>query len=831
MKSNIKKIILSILILSLCIGCKPATKISTSEITADITSSSEQYEFKDKNFEKSIRKNLLIEHEDITRNDLEKVTSLVLTKSDFKTLEDILALPNLSELELNNISSESYNALNSLDNLSSLQIISTDIDSLDYFSNLDNLYELKLINTSIKNVDLIKNMENLCFLTLRGNKIQSLDFFKDVKFKSETLDFSLDEPLIDDYTPLYFIKDLYSFSTTSYCEILNDLYDSNILKNHIFDDYNLEAMVRMKSKNYLDELTEEDLEKIESLSIWDASPLTWSSNPNYTQGKSIIIRNLNGIDRLENLDFLELSRVQAPSLAPLFSLKKLTSLSIENSDIYDLEPFNNIINLEELSLVNCAIEDLSPIKNAKNLKQVFLNGNNIKKIPNAIKNLVYSDLLFLDNNPFENLNDKVYFCQNSTILNKSDYNSLIQSDFTKYVTVLRLGNNITDFEKIDKFENLFSLHLEATETHSIENFENLIHLKNIECLELKNINLSIDDLNIISKMKSLKSIKLENSGIKQLVFLEPLCNLEKLSLKSNNIEDITSLSQLKKLTKLDISNNPVNSFSKLSPINNLNMLIARNANLSSMDILNKLPNIVYLDLGNNHITNLHSINSSEISPYLHHIKLDSNPLSSVDGFEVLTNLSELDLSYTSISDLNFKSEMAINTISFKGNQLNNIDSKMLPFLHSIILSESSISDISKLNDLPVLRLVLDNMNTSFDFDSLQRLKGLSDLSLKYNNLESLEFLNHPNLSNLHGLDLSHNKLTSMGSISYTLPLTDLSLYDNLIASEKELDNVPNYTNLCIDKNPVKVDFMHSNKKLVPLEEALLYIEGTIQLDE
>ena len=200
-----------------------------------------------------------------------------------------------------------------------------------------------------------------------------------------------------------------------------------------------------------------------------------------------------------------------------------------------------------------------------------------------------------------------------------------------------------------------------------------------------NSNLNDDDLKEISKLKSLESLNLSSTPIKDLSFISELVNLKQLYLCYDEITDISPLSSLKQLNFLCLSENSISDISPLSELTGLETL-----SLSFNDITDLSPV--------RSLTNLRSLN------------VWSNNISDVSCLTGLTKLTELILYYNNITDISSLGNLTnIKLLNLGCNDIYDISalSNMTELRH-LVLVDTKVSDISalmSLNKLEYLNLV------------------------------------------------------------------------------------------------------------------------------
>ena len=108
--------------------------------------------------------------------------------------------------------------------------------------------------------------------------------------------------------------------------------------NPKFEDLNLEAIIRAKLNKQVEELGENTLLSLDSLSYAEVSPLNR-------------IYSLKGLENCKNLVFVGLGSQDISDISPLASLTKLKYLWLDqNRKITDVAPISGLIDLEDLNI-------------------------------------------------------------------------------------------------------------------------------------------------------------------------------------------------------------------------------------------------------------------------------------------------------------------------------------------------------------------------------------------------------------------------------------------------------------------------------------------------
>lgn len=278
-------------------------------------------------------------------------------------------------------------------------------------------------------------------------------------------------------------------------------------------------------------------------------------------------------------------------------------------------------------------------------------------------------------------------------------------------------------------------------------------------------------------------------------------NLKRLSLRGSHLTefDFTLLINQRKLEELDISNNHLKSLrnvalSQFSP--NLTRFIAAGNEFENVtEILRYLtPSITSLDLSGSFVGKA-NVTTFDRLKQLKELKLSRTGLvisDSVNPFEQLQGLTELDISYNNLEKVDFKllSTTLNRSKTFRANNCNiknilAVTQHLGASLETLDLSGNFLGDLNATTFKRVTNLenlFLDNAYiTIFEWDSLKRQMKLLDLritnnklnridlgvistSLRWLNLEGNELIEIKNLTKQHfpsleSLKVSNNQLS------------------------------------------------------------------------
>lgn len=253
---------------------------------------------------------------------------------------------------------------------------------------------------------------------------------------------------------------------------------------------------------------------------------------------------------------------------------------------------------------------------------------------------------------------------------------------------------------------------------------NLSGMSNLKYLEIRNTNISTEELNVIGSLTKLESLTLNNCSLSTAAPLSGLSEITYLDLSNNTIRDIDALSSMSKLqelnlqrnavtepdaiascpmlSKLDISYNSITSLNSLLSLSELSWLDASNNSLAAISNINKLANLQHLYVGYNQLTDITPIASCT---KLIDLGIASNQLTSITELEKLSNLMYLDFSYNQITELPaFEKSCKLVTIDGSHNNLTSIDRLAgLESLNNVYMDyNAELKSIEKLSSCHVL---------------------------------------------------------------------------------------------------------------------------------
>ncbi|NWI44920.1 NEPN protein, partial [Picathartes gymnocephalus] len=382
----------------------------------------------------------------------------------------------------------------------------------------------------------------------------------------------------------------------------------------------------------------------------------------------------------------------------------------------------------------------------------------------------------------------------------------------------------TDFRRMSVLEELV---LSCSGTESIENntFKALSTLKSLELcknqlkqipsflpsgleiLKLADNSISALHASDFAGLMKLRVLDLRNNLIATLPpsAFSSLYNLQSLILDGNNMESVSAPLRLPRLKYLSMADNKLNSF----PTNFFASFQSLHFLSLSGNFLTKVPldlpkSLLSLKLEKNQLkmVRLHDVKHLEnLSEFL----LSENQLTSIDGAQLLPNLTALELSKNRLHTVPLRLPSRLQKLDCSNN----------------LIQRVTTQDFQGLQDLK--HLFLDNNAVStFEAGALQQCAQLSNLALEQNLLSSIPLrqVNLRTADTLARLDLKGNDIEDVGEqeLKDLKQLQVLNLRNNKISllDRKVLEYLPRLRHLYLDGNPwnCTCDLLRTRRALV-----------------
>ena len=747
--------------------------------------------FADPNLEQVIRETINKPEGDLTAGEVSVIWRLDADNRGISSLEGIEHLEKLQYLILwdNQISD-----LTPIADLTTLLVLNVDRNQVSDLSPVAGLTALKTLyaeDNYLTDISPVRDLVDLTTLGVAGNDISDIS---PITALTKLVRLTLADNEITDITPLVENAGLGSGDTitlernyldlTPGSGVLEDIQTliargadvsytpQNTLETVVFADPNLEQAVRIAAGKFKGYLTPDDVSQITNLSAYE---------------QEIVV--LDGIERLENLEFLDLGRNQITELAPLSGLVNLKYLDIGGNNISDVSSLASLTKLEGLFLNSNQISDISVLAELTELNMLYLNHNYIADL-SPLAGLTKLETLFLSRNNIEDIWPLKGLPELQVLF--LDQNQIV--DISALVSNSGLGTG----DIIDLQMNYLDL---ASGSANRQDIETLLERgvdvryaqqKYVITFADPSLERAVRDLIgkpsgplVYSDVESIINLDASGLSIQEIYGIEHLQKLEDLDLSSNLISDISYLIDLQKLRNLNLGNNQITNISALAALPKLT-----NINLEGNLIADISPLVMNTELG------------VGVQIDLRHNNLGLTPGSeNMKDLQTLLDRGAAVLYEPQHSSVVFDDpwlEQVVRDAAGKPDgELVSTDVWGINDLNGDEMGISSLSGIEHLQNLRFLSLY---DNQIADLAPLSKLKSLQWLLLTRNQIRDLSSL--AELTNLQILLLGANQISSIADLAGLRSLEALAVSDNYIHDISPLAGMTNLRHLDIASNPI-----------------------------
>ncbi len=235
------------------------------------------------------------------------------------------------------------------------------------------------------------------------------------------------------------------------------------------------------------------------------------------------------------------------------------------------------------------------------------------------------------------------------------------------------------------------------------------YLKELEDLVIDNVTLSVEGLQTVGSLTTLKYLTASRCSLSTAKPLAALTALEYLDLSNNAIGDISILTAMPNVTYLDMSHNALTTLDGIETLEKLTQLnISYNA-VTSLAPLAACKELRSLEAVSNALTNLTGLENADKMGLLY---VSSNKLTDISVLSKTVSLADLDLSRNEIKDLSSLADLPkLFMLDFSYNQVTKLPAfRVDAILTEINGSHNKISSLEPLAGLPLLT----NLNMSYN---------------------------------------------------------------------------------------------------------------------
>ncbi len=303
-----------------------------------------------------------------------------------ESIEPVMMLHRLEEIELQNTSISDLTPLSGLNNLEEINLSNTEVTDLSPLSSLQGIKTISFENTSISDITPLQKSVNIEFVYCDKTGISNLN----------ATEFNIDN---------------------TDCLVVYQSEKLRMWWNALNGDWQAEFQ---KATGIPAVPTKEELHRLVNLSSLQIVD-------------NMSISNLNPLHLFARLEELTVNRTSVSDISPILSLVNLKKLDISKNPISVVESISKLNKLEELIIRNTSVADLEPISYLSSLTILDIAGTKIKS------------LKYIDKMPTI---EKLYI-NNTRVKNIKQLYSLTKLDFLQCYNTSIKSSKIDEFKRLN----------------------------------------------------------------------------------------------------------------------------------------------------------------------------------------------------------------------------------------------------------------------------------------------------------------------------------------------------------------------------------------------
>ncbi|MCX4245739.1 leucine-rich repeat domain-containing protein [Paraliomyxa miuraensis] len=354
---------------------------------------------------------------------------------------------------------------------------------------------------------------------------------------------------------------------------------------------------------------------------------------------------LSGLTRLEALD---LADNEIGSVAPLSGLTELAVLVLSKNAVTDVGPLSGLTRLSGLELDDNEIGTIEPLSGLTRLRYVDLDGNAITSLE-PLADAVEMRELEASRNALTSLEGVERMVLLTRIVaQENEITSTVPVRELALLSTLDLGDNAV--VSIDGVQGLHDLQRLLLAINRVTDLSPATGLPELRDLDVR-YNEGLSDLSVVGTLPLLGS--LAAGGYEQTQDLSALAGrqvLRALTFVEGRTGDLGFFAELPGVESVNFTGTPLTGaqLGQIAQAATLQTLVLDSTGIDDLTPLAPLLVVEVLSARNDMLTRVDTLAGWE---GLRTARLSGNPLTSLEGVELHTILSELDISETTLAEL------------------------------------------------------------------------------------------------------------------------------------------------------------------------------------
>ena len=806
---------------------------------------------------------------------MQQLETLDLNDTRLSSISLLGNLPNLKRLYIRSTLVRELDGIENLIDLEALDIQGLQLTSIDQLlGNNQSLQNLQAGNNNLTSVDLGAAGEQLVQIGLHGNRdlselknfsgrtfdrvdvsytaIQDLAFLGD---QAEIRAFYIGGEQLTDLAGLRNVTGLIHLEIQDSPQIADLAVLAELLPLERLDLRGMERLQNLdflQSQSQLNHLTLERsysvedysglqfLSNLESarlnyLGSLDLSLLADSSNLTNIELRGNELTSIEGVSDLQFLEQLDLSDNRIEDLSPLSSVTTLRDLRFSQNQVASLDPLTALENLGRVHGRDNQVVTLSPLTNLTQLHDVELQNNRVTRVvgvfdgntQNARVNLNDNPLLCSEVDEFNLSPAPINLQFDTTCASDSDGDGIVDGN-DQFPSDVAASADYDGDGKPDEWNDGYS-EIDSTTGLELDSDDDNDGVADVDDIFPNDSSESADsdgdgvgdnadafpndaneqffaiqdalDQVIDERLRSCISSRvqgLEHAGqLQEIDYCGGVQSLEGLQafnqvsranfgdVRFANLEPLRALSQLRDLN-FEWGTGQISDLSPIRDLKNLERLQIRGQRISDLSALGVLQAIEYLALNNNQIT--------DFSPLLRlaslkRLYLGGNKISAIPDLSAMRSLEDIGLSENQITEFEGFEGASVRNIGLDGNSIREVMVTGLPNLSQLELRRNPLERLNFAEDQSIRALSVSETGYT-DFESLSNIADtLEHIDAIGNGLDSAEIF--AAFTRLGHLNIERNDVSAIGSAFDGMSNTNIYMDGNplLCAEVQRLDSL------------------------------------------
>lgn len=543
------------------------------------------------------------------------------------------------------------------------------------------------------------------------------------------------------------------------------------------------------------------------------------------------ITDLTPINRLSDLQTVNIANTGVSDLMPLRNMNKLNSLDISGTGISSLEPLRYCILINQLKMRNTKVDDIGVVASFPGLTTLDAGNTGIASIDelveltsmvnmrinntkvrdlNSVSGMINMEMLNISSTAVDNLEPvrgmkklQILLCDSTLVNSLSALDSLnrlqrvyINNGKIRQKDALRFLKKHPDAQLVyasgelsawwkamgPEWQKQFNFYMTLNSPPTTEQLHKLVLLDSINITGRT----AITSLAPLGKMILLHRLYLASTGITTLDPLKELTELKTVSINTTKIKDLQPLTGNEDLEVLMMDNTPVSDLTPLYSLGKLKVVYADNSGVDDViagKFYEKKPGTLLIYQTNENEEWWKGLSDAWKTTVSEQISLKGKP--DKHDQQIIANLKKVTINDNfQISDLTPLLHLTVlEELQFTGTTVAKLDPlSHCAKLRSLNCSRNPINSLSPITGLPSLK-ELDFSNTQVeDIDALQNMVQIEVLKFSGTQVKNLKYLQK--LVNIRNIEFFNSRVGNIDVLDGMPKLESVKMFNTKVSAKR-----------------------------------------------